>query len=107
VRRSWRCCGHSYLLWRNADNLPAIRAIGTSGEQVKRLQGLLKEAGTYNGPLTSVFDKDTREAVRTFQLREGIPTDGIAGSQTLFLLYRAVDRFAVPRLVKKAQQEAG
>lgn len=98
--------GDSYLLWRNAENLSSIRAIGTSGAQVKRLQGLLKEVGTYNGSLTTIFDKDTREAVREFQLRQGIQADGVAGSQTFFLLYRAVDRFAVPRLVKKVRKEA-
>jgi general secretion pathway protein A len=99
--------GDSYLLWKNAENLSSIRTIGISGAQVKRLQGILKEAGTYNGPLTAVFDKDTREAVKEFQLRQGIQADGVAGSQTLFLLYRTVDRFAVPRLVKKVRKEAG
>jgi general secretion pathway protein A len=99
--------GDSYLLWKNAENLSSIRTTGISGAQVKRLQGLLKEAGAYNGPLTAVFDKDTREAVRKFQLRQGIRADGVAGSQTLFLLYRTVDRFAVPRLVKNVRKEAG
>ena len=99
--------GDSYLLWKNAENLSSIRTIGISGAQVKRLQCLLKETGTYNGPLTAVFDKDTREAVRQFQLRQGIRADGVAGSQTLFLLYRTVDRFAVPRLVKNVRKEAG
>ena len=99
--------GDSYLLWKNAENLSSVRTIGISGAQVKRLQGLLKEAGIYNGPLTAVFDKDTREAVKEFQLRQGIQADGVAGSQTLFLLYRTVDRFAVPRLVQKVRKEGG
>jgi general secretion pathway protein A len=99
--------GDTYLLWKNAENLSSIKTIGISGAQVKRLQGLLKEAGTYSGPLNAVFDKDTREAVREFQLRQGIQADGVAGSQTLLLLYRTVDRFAFPCLVKNVRKEAG
>jgi murein L,D-transpeptidase YcbB/YkuD len=48
--------------------------------------------------LTGVYDDDTLSAVKEFQTSRGIKSDGIAGDQTLMLLYRSIDRFEVPRL---------
>jgi len=96
--------GRSYIPWKNARNIPYFKITGTVGAPVKRLQDMLKEAGTYKGPPTAVFNNSTKEAVKKFQAREGIFPDGIVGNQTLFLLYRELnDRFAVPTLSKGHQ----
>ena len=86
-------------------SIPVVKAIGAEGAHVKQLQGLLKEAGVYDGSPTALFDKATKEAVRQFQVLQGIPPDGVVGHQTLFLLYLKADRLAVPNLVKQTQME--
>ncbi|MBN1546986.1 MAG: AAA family ATPase [Syntrophaceae bacterium] len=97
--------GKSYIPWKNTLQIPMIGVIGTAGEHLKRLQCLLKEAGVYNGKLTAVFDKETRQAVKEFQFNHGIPSDGIVGNQTLFMLYCKLDRNAVPSLTKNGHKE--
>jgi peptidoglycan hydrolase-like protein with peptidoglycan-binding domain len=77
--------------------LPKI-SLGAKGDPVKQLQALLRETGAYKQPGTGVYDHHTRSAVRQFQSSKGIEEDGIAGGQTLMLLYRSVDRFETPRL---------
>ena len=90
--------GQGLLLWKDPLNLPDNISPGSRGPHVKRLQSLLEEAGAFDKPLTGVYDQDTRLAVRGFQSSKGIKEDGIAGNQTLMLLYRSVDRFEVPTL---------
>jgi hypothetical protein len=90
--------GQGFLLWKDPLNLPTRISPGTKGDQIKRLQGLLKEAGAYSGPLTGAYDGDTLSAVKKFQSSKGIEQDGIIGGKTLMLLYRSIDRFEVPRL---------
>ena len=79
-------------------NLLTKVSAGSSGEHIKRLQELLKEAGAYKEPITGIYDSHTASAVKAFQLSRGIEQDGIAGGQTLMLLYHSIDRFAVPGL---------
>jgi general secretion pathway protein A len=97
--------GRSYIPWKNTQQIQVVGVIGTAGEPVKRLQGLLKEAGVYHGSMPAVYDEETRQAVKAFQLNHGILPDGVAGNQTLFMLYGKLDRTAVPRLTPKGQKE--
>jgi len=90
--------GQGFLLWKDPLNLPTRISPGAKGGHIKRLQGLLREAGAYDGPLTGVYEGDTLSAVRKFQSSRGIPQDGIVGGKTLMLLYHSIDRFEVPRL---------
>ncbi len=94
--------GRSYIPWKNVHKIPIIGKIGTQGEGIKRLQVLLQDAHVYRGNLSGVFDKETKEAVRKFQLAQGIDPDGIAGSQTLFQLYCTLDSGAVRLPGKKS-----
>ena len=91
--------GQGFLLWRDFLNLLPSISVGSKGEHIKRLQGLLKEAGAYNKSLTGVYDTDTLSAIKQFQLSKGIEGDGIVGGQTLMVLYHSIDRFGVPRLI--------
>jgi general secretion pathway protein A len=91
--------GNGFLLWRDPLNLLTRILPGTKGDHIKRLQTLLKEAGSYSKPLTGVYDSDTLLAVKEFQSSKGIEQDGIVGGQTLMLLYRSIDRFEAPRLM--------
>lgn len=96
IEKYW--AGQGFLLWKDPLNLLTGMSPGSKGDPIKQLQGLLREAGTYKGPLTGVYDKDTLNAVMEFQASKGIEQDGVAGGQTLMLLYGSVDRFKVPRL---------
>jgi hypothetical protein len=90
--------GQAFLLWKDALNLMPKISLAAKGDPVNQLQGLLREAGAYNHPATGVYDRNTRSAVKQFQSSKGIEEDGIAGGQTLMLLYRFIDRFESPRL---------
>ena len=90
--------GQAFLLWKDPLNLVPKISPTAKGDPVKQLQGLLQEVGVYNHPWTGVYDRDTRSAVRQFQSSKGVEEDGIAGGQTLMLLYRSIDRFESPRL---------
>jgi len=96
LERHWS--GQGFLLWKDHLNLLASMSQGAEGGHVKELQGLLKEAGAYGKALTGIYDNDTLLAIKEFQSSKGIKQDGIAGAQTLMVLYRSIDRFAVPRL---------
>lgn len=90
--------GHGFLIWR--DHLKLFlnnMTLGAKGNHVRRLQGLLKDIEVYHGPLTGIYDNDTVLAVKKFQSLKGISQDGIAGAQTLMLLYRSIDRFNIPK----------
>lgn len=82
-----RWTGQAYLLWNNYLEIPPHLKPGAKGEPVKRLQGLLRASGTYRGALTGMMDRTTMTAIRQFQQAYGIEETGIAGKQTLLLLY--------------------
>jgi hypothetical protein len=90
--------GQGFLLWKDFSNLLTNISPGSKGDQIKRLQDLLREVGAYSRPLTGVYDNDTLTAVKEFQSSKGIEQDGIVGGQTLMFLYRSIDRFEVPTL---------
>jgi general secretion pathway protein A len=90
--------GQAFLLWKDHLNLLPNLSERTKEVHVEKLQVLLKEAGAYSKPLTGVYDNNTLSAVKEFQSSKGIEQDGIAGGQTLMVLYRSVDRFDVPKL---------
>ena len=60
---------------------------GASGPDVMRMQEFLQEIGYYTGSVDGNFSAATFIAVQAFQSRNGLKVDGIAGSETLALLY--------------------
>ena len=95
--------GQSFLLWKDPLNLLRAIAPWSKGTHIRQLQELLREAGAYSKPLTSVYDEETLSAVKKFQSSKGIDDDGIVGGQTLMLLYGSINRFEVPRLSVRAR----
>ncbi len=85
VEQFWK--GQAYLFWNNYLEIPPHIKPGAKGEPIKRLQGLLRASGTYRGALTGRMDGTTMTAIRQFQQAHGIEETGIAGKQTLLLLY--------------------
>jgi peptidoglycan hydrolase-like protein with peptidoglycan-binding domain len=64
--------------------MPATIQIGSTGDDVKRLQRVLARMLAWNpfGPITGVFDASLEGAVKEFQKANGLPVDGIVGPAT-------------------------
>ena len=66
---------------------PFFYAIGTSGDEVLTLQKRLFALGYLTTEPDGVFGKDTENAIKRFQQRNGFIDDGYAGPQTRKLLF--------------------
>lgn len=64
--------------------------MGATGTAVKELQTMLKKLGYYNGSIDGTYGSGTYSAVRTFQQKNGLIVDGVAGSATLKKISSAV-----------------
>ncbi len=60
---------------------------GSRGPAVKTLQTALKEQGFYTGKIDGIFGRNTMNAVKAFQRKNGLKVDGIAGPLTQAVLY--------------------
>ncbi|WP_370583925.1 peptidoglycan-binding protein [Oxynema sp. CENA135] len=56
--------------------------IGSEGETVKELQGVLKLMGYYTGQVDGIYREATANALARFQEDAGIRSDGVAGDDT-------------------------
>lgn len=64
-------------------SIETLSRIGSRGEEVKQIQTKLKNWGYYTGTVDGIFGEQTRQAVVSFQKKNGLTADGIAGPQTL------------------------
>lgn len=62
-------------------------SIGDKGDNVIEMQKKLAEYGYYEGEIDGGFGNQTRAAVEKFQYNHGLSADGIAGKNTLAVLY--------------------
>ena len=67
---------------KNKD-VEALSRYGSRGDEVRQIQTKLKSWGYYNGSVDGIYGSKTVEAVKYFQRKNGLTTDGIAGSKTL------------------------
>lgn len=83
---------------------------GMRGEDVSKLQQLLKNIGYFNTDVTGYYGNMTRNSVINFQAAHGLTRDGIAGSNTIYKLkYEngvAAQSFDYYRLLKKGMRGA-
>ncbi len=56
---------------------------GSSGSEVRQIQEKLKRWGYYSGSVDGIYGSKTEAAVRSFQKKNGLTVDGIAGKKTL------------------------
>ena len=64
----------------------AIMKLNSTGALVGELQQRLKDLGYYTGSVTNKYDKATQKAVKAFQTKNGLKSDGLAGAETRRLL---------------------
>lgn len=60
----------------------ATLKVGSTGEDVRELQGRLTYLGYYNGKIDGDFGSKTKGAVTWFQWKFGLKSDGIVGADT-------------------------
>ncbi len=72
-----------FLLLIVCVNVFAVSKPGSRGEEVKKIQTKLKNWGYYSGSVDGVYGWQTESAVRSFQKKNGLTVDGIAGTKTL------------------------
>jgi len=90
--------GGATVLWKDFESISTRAKRGEKVAGVKRLQGLLKQVGCYDGPLNGRGGDRMRAAVIAFQKRERMQADGEVGEKTLLLLYRRAGGFFPPGL---------
>lgn len=61
------------------------------GEDVRRLQEILRVLGYYDGPLDAVYDEEVRDAVLELQREYGLTPDGVVGASTYEILEKLND----------------
>lgn len=67
----------------------ATLKVGSTGADVKELQGRLKFLGFFNGEVDGVFGSLTRNSVTWFQWEFGLKSDGVVGAKTKEKLVKA------------------
>lgn len=60
--------------------------VGSSGEDVKKLQQKLQEMDLYHKEIDGLFGQGVDQAVKEFQDSQGFAADGVAGPSTLIAL---------------------
>lgn len=55
---------------------------GARGDDVKKIQTVLKKWGYYKGAVDGIFGSGTLQAVKAFQKKNGLKVDGIVGPAT-------------------------
>jgi g-D-glutamyl-meso-diaminopimelate peptidase len=67
--------------------------IGSSGTEVKEIQGLLKKLSYYNGVIDGIYGRGTENAVKLFQRRFNLNPDGIIGDKTYSILEKLLNGY--------------
>jgi rare lipoprotein A len=62
---------------------PAAQASALTEDQIKQAQEALKTEGFHPGAVDGVVGRQTREALRAYQTREGLPPTGVLDEPTL------------------------
>lgn len=72
-----------FILINRYNRVEALSKYGSSGAEVTKIQEKLKRWGYYNGSVDGVYGSQTVAAVKSFQRKNGLTVDGIAGTRTL------------------------
>lgn len=72
-----------YQIFLQGNQSIALSKYGSRGEEVKQIQTKLKRWGYYKGSVDGIYGSGTLAAVKSFQKKNGLVVDGIAGTKTL------------------------
>lgn len=82
-KRIYAIASAAILLFAIYANVFALSKNGSRGEEVRKIQTKLKNWGYYRGSVDGVYGWQTESAVRSFQKKNGLTVDGVAGTKTL------------------------
>lgn len=82
-QRAFTVVATFFLLLVVCINAFAVSKPGSRGEEVKKIQTKLKNWGYYSGSVDGIYGWQTESAVKSFQKKNGLTVDGIAGTKTL------------------------
>ncbi|MDR0286720.1 MAG: spore cortex-lytic enzyme [Clostridiales bacterium] len=72
------------LYYNRFDNsVDVLSRRGSTGTEVKQIQTKLKTWGYYTGSIDGIYGAKTETAVKSFQKKNGLAVDGVAGKNTL------------------------
>lgn len=71
------------MIWRIGGVVQTISKYGSTGSEVKQIQTKLKSWGYYKGSVDGVYGTGTKNSVTSFQKKNGLTADGVAGAATL------------------------
>lgn len=71
------------LLGISKYSVQALSKYGSRGSEVRQIQTKLKNWGYYKGNVDGIYGSQTQAAVKSFQRKNGLSVDGIAGPKTL------------------------
>lgn len=72
-----------YLWYESEKTIEVISRYGSRGNEVIQIQSKLKRWGYYYGTVDGIYGSKTVTAVKSFQRKNGLTVDGIAGKNTL------------------------
>lgn len=72
-----------YELFLQGNTVLALSKYGSRGNEVTQIQTKLKRWGYYKGSVDGIYGSKTVSAVKSFQRKNGLTADGIAGKNTL------------------------
>lgn len=98
LEQAWT--GRAIIPWKNVLRLSVPTPYMINSAERELLVRLLVAAGFWNDGQPSTSDMAVREALRGFQQQQGLESDGVAGGQTLMMLYRRTADFRTPILEK-------
>ena len=73
----------SFVAMTQNSMVEALSKYGSRGSEVRTIQEKLKRWGYYTGNVDGIYGSQTTAAVKTFQRKNGLTVDGIAGTNTL------------------------
>lgn len=72
-----------FALINHNNIVETLSKYGSRGSEVRTIQEKLKRWGYYNGNIDGIYGSQTTAAVKSFQRKNGLTVDGIAGTRTL------------------------
>ena len=72
-----------FALINHNNIVETLSKYGSRGSEVRTIQEKLKRWGYYNGNVDGIYGSQTTAAVKSFQRKNGLTVDGIAGTRTL------------------------
>ena len=72
-----------YEVFVQGNTVLALSKYGSRGNEVTQIQTKLKRWGYYKGSVDGIYGSKTVSAVKSFQRKNGLTADGIAGKNTL------------------------